>query len=388
MLVKNVYILYPAGYSGSFVDYAIKISDSDEAATIKTDPFSYTSSLKFGGVGTSHNYRRSAAHQSLDEFIVWRLANFTKDKGIFLINSRNFGTIEDKVSQILQFDKDGIIINIHGENDRLKEHYGVINSITKWPTSCAIVTKLEEFVNVAPEFVGVDPFDLSPSNFALRNGLVCYRDILGVGQRLNRSLIESSTSYAKEWYNIRNRYQPHEINETNYPIGRTDFSVSDRIFELSLVDIISDEFIPFLKNVISTTGVVTSPSFSLLAKQHRTYVSLQKNIQWFSSIRNWMQTGVLDDFLSSSSPAAAGVIQCIFMRSGIDFVTYGDRIRFNLAWRQFLTDNVTAFPGFRLGFTEILGTTVIPEILKLAKNKQWKKMSLEDINEVYQSNKF
>ena len=49
MLQKNVYILYPPGYCGSYINWAIHASDKELQKITVKDPLNNKNSAKYGG---------------------------------------------------------------------------------------------------------------------------------------------------------------------------------------------------------------------------------------------------------------------------------------------------------------------------------------------------
>lgn len=167
MLKQNVYLLYPAGFSGSYVRWAISISDRDLRAGTPLDPINQQQSSQFGGVGTPHTFVRVPTHQSIYQHLNWVLANRPADKRVYLINVDGHGGVrgdpELAAGMLLRHDPESIIVNIHDGNDALIAAYGNINCVTKWPTYLALVLSQSQLP-------GFDAFNCNTREF--RNFIV------------------------------------------------------------------------------------------------------------------------------------------------------------------------------------------------------------------------
>ena len=58
MLIKNVYILYPAGWGGTFIDWAINASDVDNSKFTVANPVTVNTTAETGGAGTAHLHKK------------------------------------------------------------------------------------------------------------------------------------------------------------------------------------------------------------------------------------------------------------------------------------------------------------------------------------------
>ena len=112
MLQKNVYVVYPAGYHGSYVKWAIEVSDLDRRAVTVLDPLNRTSSVSHGGPGTSHGHVRIPTHQGFDAHTSWVIRNRPTDPTVYIINPSG-DNIYHVIVQLLQQDPAGIIITIN-----------------------------------------------------------------------------------------------------------------------------------------------------------------------------------------------------------------------------------------------------------------------------------
>jgi hypothetical protein len=129
MLTKNIYIMYPAGYFGTFVNWAIHRADADLRLTTVDNPVNRSGSTKLGGVGTSHLHKKVPTHNPTFQHIMWMLYNRPTEKKIYNINisSDDDGAllgINGFVELMMASDPTGIFINIHDNNNIDVRNFG------------------------------------------------------------------------------------------------------------------------------------------------------------------------------------------------------------------------------------------------------------------------
>jgi hypothetical protein len=402
MLQKNVYIVYPAGYHGSYVKWAIEVSDIDRRAVTVLDPLNRSSSTSHGGVGTSHGHVRIPTHQGFDHHANWVIRNRPADPMVYIINatSQHMDIFCKNIVQILLQDPTGIIITINDGNDRVTQSYGRINCVTKWPTFLAAANNANNKIFGMHE--NFDPFDCAHDRL-FRNSMVSdvnqltenVWDFARATAPLDFENLKKHVTIYDDWYQVRNQYQPHEVNESTYP-SRVDYK--NRLYQLNTRDIPSDKFLSQLQDILTTTGISNNFNLDIVNNYHCDYVSTQPNLQWIDSFAHWDQTGELDSYLLSHSIIEAEIIREIMIRCHVRFdFTDSDHEH----WRSFYS--VVSRPGWPAAPLTELGFYQLPDwiqqemlqsdyILKHQREPNpvmttldWQNMSLQDINQVYQT---
>lgn len=373
MLKKNVYLLYPPGYSGSYVNWAINTTDVDRHSDTVVDPLNRSLSRELGGVGTAHAHLRIPTHQNYQQHLAWVLYNQPRTPQIYIINQHNH-ELENNICHILSYDPHGIIIRIHDNNDRHERAYGSINMITKWPTFMAAYKKW------ADHEIDFDPFDCQNDiNFRNYTALKtwCY------GSPINFDLLDQLVQKHHDWFDVRHANQPHEVLIEHY-VSRIDYT--NRIFELSCRDVSGYQFIDIFKNIIDTSQLSDRYNFEHLESFHHNYIEQQINLQWFDSFDNWVQTGQLDSYLMSHSGIQAHIIKEIFLQCFFTngtwphpdhWPSYYDAVR-DPSWPN--CEAIEDIPKLTKRIRDELW--VEPKIY-LSQN--WRQMSLQDINHLYQT---
>lgn len=307
MLRKNVYILYPAGYFGTYLNWAINISDRDLATSTVKNPINKESSDIRGGAGTSHMHVKIPSHQPFMNHVAWVMYNQPIEYKVYNINQGQNGEINNPISTerfisvILNSDPDCIFINIHNGLDKDIANFGNINAVTKWPTQMAI-RQIFGTLGHNKELYKIDPFncadDLNFRNLVVTTSKDLFRQQVPIDKDALQIMLEKDM----QWYELRNRLQPHEVNEETYINPKTyvdNKAYLSRIFELSCLEIVTDSFPVVFSKFLKDFDICTDPDTTHLEHFHQEFINAQSNLQWFNSIRRWRETKELDDFLKS-----------------------------------------------------------------------------------------
>lgn len=313
MLQKNVYILYPAGYGGSFINWAINASDRDLSTNTVNNPVNKIANIKFGGTGTSHNHVRIPTHQSLESHMAWVYLNRPDYKHVYIINTTT-DEIDKNIVQLLQADRDGVFICIHHNNDSTQKAFGAINSVIKWPSyfeTDAIITKQN------PVYKGFDIFNCAQDrqfrNFVVKN----FEKYFQHNAPVNYDTLDARVENRQLWYNTRHRLQPHEVNSNTY-IDKLTYQ--GRIFEISLQDLFSSSFIDWFDDFMQASNVSTEYNTQQVRKIHLEYLEAQTTLQWFKSINDYEQLKIVDSFLHSHSIIEACFLIRLFGDENLDHI--------------------------------------------------------------------
>ena len=388
MLTKNVYILYPAGYSGSYVNWAISTSDTDMHKHTVSDPINKINSTSHGGSGTSHLHVRVPTHQGYPQHINWVLYNKPTDYKIYIMNFES--GVERYIVNLMQQDPEGVCIVIHDNNDYLIRDYGTINCITKWPSYIAAT------LSRAGKTAKFDPFSCSDS-LEFRNWVVKNYNFFHTSSPINFNLLEQLVDNFLAWFNVRNLHQPHEVNTDTYFLPTKDFE--NKVYQFSCLDVASENFVDIMQHILDTSGISSNYNTEHLKEFHRQYIDAQQNLQWFDSFKEWSVTGKIDEYILSHSGIQAHLIKHIFALSNKHFLSQAQQD----SWQAFYarvrgSDWPSVVPDqheFYLlpdciqkeikdfNFEFAVTDTPIQKIVEL----DWENSSLEKINEVYQEHR-
>lgn len=302
MLKKNVYIMYPAGYSGAYLRWALTISDGDLFETTVKDPVNKDPSGKFGGVGSAHQYLRIPTHQLLTEHLHWVLYNRPTEKLVYVINSHDLNTMK-AIESICRYDPDPVFIVIHNGDDYDTKAYTAINCTIKWPLW--LEWRRHQQGILWPE---LDIATIA-NNQEFRNHIAENFSLFRQQRVLDITEIEDHIRIARytDWYKFRNERNPQEVNEDNYLI-RTR-RIHDDVYFLNCRDIVSEKLPAILDEMNEKFAYSDKFSSDYIRDFQPGYVKSQSILQWFDSIANWRTTGVLNEFLLSHSMIEGLVIK-------------------------------------------------------------------------------
>lgn len=389
MLTKNIYILYPAGYSGSYLNWAISISDTDLYHTSVKNPINTSTTPQFGGAGTSHNHVKIPTHQDINCHLAWVIHNRPTDKKIYNINDHSrHQHVYTSIRILMQSDPSGVFVIVHNQSDPDVDAYGTINCITKWPTFGEARLRLLTFADPREEKFSWFESSRTYRNFIVKNHSSFFHHIVAP----DYTAIKDEVNKAADWYLVRNKLQPHEVNESTYV---NNFDIDNRIFDISCANIASDCFPQWLEKFMSSSNVSDMYDCKYVRDYHRTYIGTQLNLKWFDSIKEWESTGKLDPYLNSHCGIEAHVILKIFKNSNIltteqqhSWINFYARVK-EPSWPMILDEhNFYMLPEHiqhKILYEYNYKLTVTGPPNKNILDLDWEHASTEEINNVYQS---
>ena len=383
MQTKNIYLLFPAGYSGNYLKWALDVSNKDIFDNVVKNPLNPKRSHMFGGRGTSHLHTRLPSHHCLKRTMAWINLNRPTDFRTYLLDEG--GHNHDPINLLMQQDPSGVFINIHANNDPIVESYAEINAMIKWPST--VYSGLTR--TVRHEVADFDLFN-SADNVVFRNFLVRnYGYNANINTPLRYEWLDKYLGLWHEWHVIRNKFHPHEINSDTYLMERQEYT--NRIFEISCADIASPTLPDFVEEVLKTSNALSNFDCSHLREFHQQYIDAQDNLQWFKSIKEWQKNYALDEYLQSHSAIQAQLLKEMFRQSGVAFITYDERERWEIQciWLERLNKIMyppiegTLLKGVLPDFFFISSDAKNSPMGELITSGRWKTMSLFDINEFF-----
>lgn len=318
MQTKNIYILFPAGYSGTYLSWCLDKSESSIRDSIIDDPINKTKSDKYGGAGTCHLYHRDPTHGGIEHVMNWMILNQPKDKRNYLVNVWSCNQLTLSINSILNFDRDPIIIHITA-NDADTKAVGSLNAMTKWPLIFDILDHSERF--------GIDFYNIDDS-LRTRNILVkYYKHIFGSPEsinfedkEINKFECDNPDNFTKmrnspdyyyfmrhwitKWFDIRNKNTPHEVNETQFI---KPYKIPRNYYTVDLKEIYQSDFPNKIESIVSGNNI-GEYNFDYVKSFHQTYIDNQQNIRYLSEIEQFRETGVLTEYLNSHPLLRALVI--------------------------------------------------------------------------------
>lgn len=292
MISKNIYLLYPPGYSGSYVSWCISKSEESLASSTIDNPVNISSTAKYGGYGTSHLHHRIPTHQNIHQTIAWIILNRPIEKKIYLVNFHNEGFLGYSIDHIMNFDRDPVFIHISANDDDTRA-LANLNTITKWSLYFK-VSELDKQFDI----------DLDSDNkLDLRNKFVKHYHSLFPNSTpidfykkfdYTDNILEFRRQY-DNWYTLRNSNNPHEVNESYYVKPKI---VPDHFYNIDLSDIYQDTFPDKLQEIMTSCNAGEF-NFDYVKSFHQNYISAQPNLKLLTELDNFRKTKQINNYLIS-----------------------------------------------------------------------------------------
>lgn len=302
MLSKNIYLLYPPGYSGSYISWCISKSEESLASVTVDNPVNTSSTDKYGGYGTSHLHHRIPTHSNIHQIVAWIILNKPTDKKIYLVNFHNEGFLGYTINHIMSFDRDPVFIHISANNEDTLA-LANLNAITKWPL----------YFQVAELDTRFDINLYSPDKRELRNKFVKNYDTFFPSSRpfnfdTEFDYIDNVVEFRRHyqlWFNLRNSNNPHEVNDSFYVKPK---DVPDHFYSIDLMEIFKDTFSDRLADIMKSSQSGNF-DFSYVKNFHQTYIDTQINLQLLKELKDFRITKEVTSYLTSHPLIEALVIR-------------------------------------------------------------------------------
>ena len=407
MLTKNVYLLYPAGYSGNYVNWAISASDEDLRLTTVKNPINNTTTKQRGAAGTSHLHERVPTHQNIQEHLYWTICNRPTEFKIYVIFTQT-DTMGWTISSICRIDPDPVFILIHDNSDKDVRVYGNLNCIQKWPTCNHTLQNVRNLeidsqslrtgIHHPPDNDLYDFFNCADDQL-LRNNIAKkqypYFVKLDPLDSLTKKNYSFETHRSKIWYQTRSQLQPHELLASTYLIR--DEIPEESIYQLSCADVVSLDFVDILQKILEESGCSSKFDVDPVRQVHQEYISAQQNLNWFGSIRHWRETGELDDYLSGHAAVQGFLLQELLDKAGyresFDYTNAEWQRWYNVIRDESWPDcnqesDFVKLPAqirheMETNFDYKFNSKRVHNTINLHKLKNWESMSIAQINDIF-----
>lgn len=289
MLKKNVYITYPAGYAGTYLNWIIYANDQDLITV--DDPIT--------SVANMHGHVKLPTHQNLQKTLWWMMLHKPKEKLVYAIYAHNsnyaLATPAAAADFILRTDPDPVILNITDNDEDDVKKFGVINVETKWPTYLAAR-------NCQVPHWNYNPFQDSDKPHAEAWLSKYWQMYIPSNGPLDRQHLDKLLQEHRTWIQVRNETAPEEVNSRQYYVP--DDVPDNTIFDINLRQIFTPEFPAMFQNILERTECIDS-DYEQLHSFHPRFLQSQRNRHWFADIENYRSTGEISDFLKSTTSTRA-----------------------------------------------------------------------------------
>lgn len=315
---KNIYILFPAGYSGTYLSWCLDKSEVSTADDTINDPVNKVKSDEHGGVGTSHLHKREPTHCGIEHLMYWLILNQPKDKRNYLVNVWGWNQLTRAFNYILNFDRDPIIIHITA-NDADTKALGSLNALTKWPVVFDTFGHNERF---GIDFYNIDD-SLRTRNILVKNYKIIFTwtetmsfedkeleefrfldPVFSLKATNSPDLYYYSRLWITQWYEARNKVTPDEVNETQFI---KPYKFPKNYHTIDLKEVYKSDFPSKLESIVSGKDI-GEYNFEYVKSFHQTYVDNQSHVRYLDEIKTFRETGILTEYLNSHPLLRALVI--------------------------------------------------------------------------------
>jgi hypothetical protein len=302
MFNQNVYIIYPAGYMGTYINWMLCASEKQTQAGTVLSPVTAT--------GTAHNHLKIPTHQSWAKTLTWIAYNRPTGKRVYSINARydkNYhDTSEYAIQNIMRIDDNPVIINCHDSGNLDQQKFGALNMFTKWPT----------YISAR----GVWHKEYNPSDdtniIRARNWLLDHWLELNPGNRpINPDIVMYNLDAHRAWYQIRVQTAALELTPDQYLIPD---KMPNALLDVALSSIVSPDFPNIMQQWVETLDL-GDWDFTRANEYHSTYVASQVNLKWFECIRAFRKDQTIDPWLLSNAMSQAFLLM-EFSRDSLDLI--------------------------------------------------------------------
>jgi hypothetical protein len=204
---------------------------------------------------------------------------------------------EEAIYQISNYDPDPVFIHIHDNNDTDWRALANINCIMKWP----VYFRSEQTIE---QRFGFDCFNID--NLKTRNLFAKFRKLFfPYNPPVRYDFLTKKIQWKRTWFEIRNRYNAHEVNDETYCVPA---DVPKYVYEITLQDILSSSIFDQLETIVSQSQC-GDYNFSYVRDFHQHYINAQSSLAWLDGIQQLRQTGKLTEYLKTNPMAQALTIE-------------------------------------------------------------------------------
>lgn len=302
MLTNDIFFLYPPGYSGNYLQWAINVSETDTAYSTIKDPLLPD--------GTTHGFIRRPTHLGPLPTITWILRNRPSKPQTYPVNCFERAAESDNwtaraawmANMAVRFSPGALFVNIHATDpDDVK--YGALNCYSKWP-----VFFISDAVNRPPLYWNFDLMGGAKSaviddrNWLYQN----WKSMFPMNPSFNWEEFDNNINKATRWFDSRNALHNWEVNEEQFTVYRTP--PRDYILDISLRDLNASDFIDRIFSQWIDSKNVGEFNWDHVKSYHSKYLAAQTNLQWYSCIKKMREEKIVTRFLLSNSLVQALVL--------------------------------------------------------------------------------
>jgi hypothetical protein len=277
-MFKNIFFLFPPGYSGTYLQWILNISENSKQHSTTKNPLLPN--------GTSHGFIRRPTHTGSLNILSWIVKNQPGDPQTFAVyaNTNTESYIDHPANTAYRFLRsypDALFINIYAKTpDEMK--IGALNGYTKWNTWIYDQVAFNPNHNYNFDWDGgkTNLVSLHDRNWLFEN----WRNMFPSNTTpFNWEEFKYNIDCFKQWFAGRKLREPQETDSQQF----NDFAQfpDAQIYDISLGEIYSDDLFESNK-LFSWIESQQAGDFDWdYAKQyHKTYIDAQQNLKWVHHI--------------------------------------------------------------------------------------------------------
>jgi len=287
MLKKNLYLIWPTGYYGTYLHWIINKSNVKTSHT--------TCDLPFLSTGSSHGHYKIPTHMSIESHLHGRIKNNYPIGTIYPIgivtnvtyNSDSFNwrkTFENVLFWIFRLESEPVIINIFNNCDTYHDKIAAINMYNKehW--------EVENTPDSNGYYVYRDNDELVARNYLVENWKKYYPSHYA---QVTHNTLEIYKKNYNKTVELRRKYEGHEYDAETYLVT----AQGKYFYNLQISDFLKPNFIDIVESMLihSETG---DYDFSYVRSIHDKYL---QNQQTFVSLANDLYTQARELYYISST---------------------------------------------------------------------------------------
>lgn len=327
---KNIFFLFPPGYSGNYLQWIINISEASKTEFTVKNPLLPN--------GTSHAFIRKPTHMGLFNILTWIVKNQPTAPQTYVVYANTGPSWSDHPAhaayRILKCYPDALIVNIHAANDD-EAKVAALNSYTKW------TTWIYDQVATAP--VQEHTFDWEGG----KNGIISigdrnwlfdnWRKFFTINdQPFNWEELTYNIDGFKRWYKVREELEPAETDTEQF--NNFETFPTDNIFDLSLGELYSPDFFKTTKFITWAESQHAGKfDWDYARSYHQTYLDAQDNLRWFTDVAIMREQKSVSTWLLKHTLGQAFVLEEVT-----------DQLAQVDSWREKPTEQVLTELGYKI----------------------------------------
>lgn len=266
MLNKNLYLIWPTGYYGTYLHWIIKKSNPKSANSTVDTPFTTE--------GSSHAHHKIPTHMSIEAHLVDLIKNRHPTGTIYPIGlvtnityaSNNFNwrkTFENVLFWIFRLEQEPVIINIYNENNVYHNKLAAINMFHKEHY------EIEHYSNNDGYYVYRDENKIRARNYLFKNWQTYYPyhikqvtvDTLDLFKKTNNENVE-----------LRRKWEGYEYDADLHLVTAT----GRYFYNIKISDFLEQDFIDKIELILRDSNLADF-DFTHARNTHTEYLSRQRN---------------------------------------------------------------------------------------------------------------